>query len=142
MNQETDESALGGLDFSSYIFQLNTQAMITLGSVPNPVTKKYERDLLVAQYLIDLIAMLQKKTKGNLTENEQQLIDNCLYQLRMQYVTAGKAAAEEREKKENETQPAPEETGQQPEQREIQEPGPTEQPRDDNQANQGEDKEP
>ncbi len=77
-------------DFSTFIYSLNTQALLFMGKIPNPISKKYEKDIGTAKYLIDTIDMLSKKTKGNLDENEAKLIENVLYDLRMAYISEKK----------------------------------------------------
>ncbi|MHB8232510.1 MAG: DUF1844 domain-containing protein [bacterium] len=77
-------------DFATFIYSLNTQALFFLGKIPNPVSKKYEKDIGMAKYLIDTIDMLSKKTKGNLDENEAKLIENILFDLRMAYISEKK----------------------------------------------------
>ena len=77
-------------DFATFIYSLNTQALLFLGKIPNPLSKKYEKDISTAKYLIDTIDMLSKKTKGNLDENEAKLIENVLYDLRMAYISEKK----------------------------------------------------
>lgn len=77
-------------DFSTFIYSLNTQALLFLGKIPNPITKKYEKDIDTAKYLIDTIDMLSKKTKGNLDENESKMVENVLYDLRMAYISEKK----------------------------------------------------
>lgn len=74
------------IDFSSFILSLGTQVLMHLGEIPNPITNKKEKELSLAKQTIDLIGMLKEKTKGNLTVNEEQLIENLLYDLRMKYV--------------------------------------------------------
>ena len=78
------------VNFMMFITSLSMQAMMSLGIYPNPVTKKEEKNLDAAKYTVDTIAMLQEKTKGNLTSEESRLIDNILYDLRMKYIEAGK----------------------------------------------------
>ncbi len=73
-------------DFNFFIRTLSLQASIALGLVPNPATNKEEEDLSQAKFLIDTLGMLKEKTKGNLTPEESQLLENVLYELRMQYV--------------------------------------------------------
>ena len=77
-------------DFAAFVYSLNTQALLFMGKIPNPISKKYEKDLGTAKYLIDTIDMLSKKTKGNLDENETKLIENILYDLRMAYISEKK----------------------------------------------------
>ena len=78
------------VNFMMFITSLSMQAMMSLGIYPNPVTKKEEKNLDAAKYTIDTIAMLQEKTKGNLSSEESRLIDNILYDLRMKYIEANK----------------------------------------------------
>ena len=78
------------VNFMMFITNLSMQAMMSLGIYPNPITKKEEKNLDGAKYTIDIIAMIQEKTKGNLTSEESRLTDNILYDLRMKYIEAGK----------------------------------------------------
>jgi len=73
-------------DFNFFITTLSLQASIALGQVPNPVTNKKEEDLDQAKFLIDTLGMLKEKTKGNLNPEENRLLENLLYELRMQYI--------------------------------------------------------
>jgi len=66
------------------------QALAALGEMENPLTKKKELDLEQAKYMIEIIEILQEKTKGNLTSEESQMIEGLLYQLRMLYVSKAK----------------------------------------------------
>ena len=74
--------------FESIVEQYLTHILLSLGAIPHPATGKRTRDLEVAKHYIDTLAILQAKTKGNLTAEEQQLLDNALYQVRMAYVQA------------------------------------------------------
>lgn len=78
------------IDFSFFILSLSSSAMMQMGIIPNPVTKNREKNLDLAKQTIDIIAMLEKKTQGNLTPEEAQFIESILYDLRMQYVEAVK----------------------------------------------------
>ncbi len=82
------EEALPEIDFNSFIFSLSTSALIQLGEIEDPFTQKLGKNLPLAKQTIDLIAMLREKTKGNLTSQEERLIENILYDLRMRYVKA------------------------------------------------------
>ncbi len=61
-----------------------------MGLVENPLTKKKEKDLNQAKYLIDILSILEEKTKGNLTKDEQNYLQSLLYNLRMAYVEYSK----------------------------------------------------
>ena len=75
-------------DFLSFVTTLGMQAASLLGLVPNPEIGKAEKDLPQAKYLIDTLAMLEEKTKNNLSESEAKTLEQLLYDLRMQYVKA------------------------------------------------------
>lgn len=73
-------------DFNFFITTLALQASIALGRVANPTTNKTEEDLPQARFLIDTLGMLKEKTKNNLSKEEDGLLENILYELRMQYI--------------------------------------------------------
>jgi hypothetical protein len=74
-------------DFSFFVSTLALQASIALGAVPEPATNQKQENLPQAKFIIDTLALLQEKTKGNLKEEETGLLENLLYELRMQYVS-------------------------------------------------------
>lgn len=74
-------------DFNLLVTTLSLQASIALGQIPNPTTDKKEEDLAQAKFLIDTLGMLKEKTKGNLNTDEMNLLENLLYELRMQYIS-------------------------------------------------------
>ena len=73
-------------DFGLFLSSLSMQAMMALGELPHPVTGQVQEDLEQARYLIDTLGMLQEKTQGNLTPEEQALLEGVLYELRMKYM--------------------------------------------------------
>lgn len=73
-------------DFSFFITTLSLQASIFLGILPNPTTNKKEQDIVQAKFIIDTLGMLKEKTQGNLTVQETELLENYLYELRLQYI--------------------------------------------------------
>lgn len=77
-------------DFSFFVTTLSIQASIALGTMPNPATKKEEENLNQAKLIIDTLTMLKEKTKGNLGKEEEELLENLLYELRMVYVSKNK----------------------------------------------------
>jgi hypothetical protein len=83
-----EEEALPEIDFNSFIFSISTSALIQLGEIEDPFTKKSAKNLPLAKQTIDLIGMLKEKTKGNLTPQEEKVIESILYDLRMRYVKA------------------------------------------------------
>lgn len=74
------------LDFASFILSLSTQTFIHFGDLADPLTKKVEKNLALAKQTIDLLGLLEEKTRGNLTPDEDGLLKNLLYDLRMRYV--------------------------------------------------------
>ena len=66
---------------------LFTQALMALGRIPNPITKKAHRNLPTARHFIDTLAMLEQKTAGNLTEDERRVLEEIQHQLRMMYMS-------------------------------------------------------
>jgi Domain of unknown function (DUF1844) len=74
------------LNFASFVFSLGTSAMYHFGDFPDPVTKKAERNLEAAKQTIDILGILKDKTRGNLNDDEDRLLESLLYELRMRYV--------------------------------------------------------
>ena len=78
-----------GISFAGFVISLATTAAVHFGDIPDPNTgERQEPDLVAAHQMIDLISLLQDKTKGNLTTDEGKLVDDLLYELRMRYVQA------------------------------------------------------
>jgi hypothetical protein len=77
---------IGEMSFATFMVSLSTQALVHLGEIPDAQSGQFAADLLAAEQLIDLIAMLQDKTRGNLDEGETQLVQSILFELRMRYV--------------------------------------------------------
>lgn len=84
---------LGEASFESLVSMLTTPAMVALGLVPNPATKKAEPQLPMARYLIDLLGVLEQRTKGNRSPEESQALEDTLHSLRMMYVQRSKMTA-------------------------------------------------
>jgi hypothetical protein len=78
--------ALEPVTFSTFVLGLSTQALLHLGEIDSPLTGKTERDLGAAKHVIDILGVLREKTRSNLDQGEQQLLDSVLYDLRMRYV--------------------------------------------------------
>lgn len=74
-------------DFGFFLSSLSMQAMVALGEIPHPATNLAAENLEQAKYFIDLLGVLQEKTKGNLSQEEESLLDGVLYELRMKYVS-------------------------------------------------------
>lgn len=76
--------------FSLFASSLVTQALISLGEVENPFSKRTEKNLDQAKFTIDTLQIIKDKTRGNLTEDEMRLLDTALYDLRMRYIERSK----------------------------------------------------
>lgn len=72
--------------FTGFLSSLMAEALIFMGEIENPITKKKEVNLEHSKYIVDLISLLKDKTKGNLTAEEANSLDNVLYDLRMRYL--------------------------------------------------------
>lgn len=91
MSEQTPEARLPEGDFSSIVHLLAATAMVHLGVVPDSESDEaVTPNLPMAQYHIDMLAMLREKTKGNLVDEEEKLLDSMLYELRLRFVEAGK----------------------------------------------------
>jgi hypothetical protein len=86
--KEADEKdyPLPVINFSTFIFSLNSSALMQLGIIDDPASGKKIKNLPLAKQTIDILGMLEEKTRGNLTEDEENMLKNILYDLRMVYV--------------------------------------------------------
>jgi len=93
MSQKAEPEKEGhgaGVDFPSLLMMFFTTALVHLGEIPDPITKETKQDLGQAQKAIDILSLLETKTKGNLTKEEEGLLQNLLFELRMKYLHAAK----------------------------------------------------
>jgi hypothetical protein len=90
-SEPTRPDCLAPLDFSTFIMSLGSSALVNLGRIAAPGGPKMDVDLKAAKQIIDILAVLEEKTKGNLNESEEKLIRSLLYDLRVQYVDAQKS---------------------------------------------------
>lgn len=74
--------------FASLIVMLSSTALVHLGEVPDPLSGEKKQDLRQAKGAIDLLDLLKEKTRGNLTKEEEGLLEELLYDLRMRYLRA------------------------------------------------------
>ena len=72
--------------FSYVVDTFRSSANISLGKIKNPVTNKIDVNLVQAEYYLDVLSMLQEKTKNNLTEYEEQMLINIVSELRMNFI--------------------------------------------------------
>jgi Domain of unknown function (DUF1844) len=80
------------LTFASFVVGLSTEALALMGEMPHPATGERINDLPGSQQLIDIIGILQEKTRGNLTSDEDTLLEAILFELRMKYVEKARRA--------------------------------------------------
>jgi hypothetical protein len=78
------------IDFASFVLSLATTALAHLGEVPDPATGEKTENLAAAKQMIDILSILEKKTKGNLEPDEDRLLESLLYELRMKYLNKAK----------------------------------------------------
>ncbi len=78
------------INFVNYVSGLGFQAMIFMGEIPNPVTNEMDKNLQQSKFLIDTLVMIREKTKGNLSDQEDGLLNATLYELQLKYVEAVK----------------------------------------------------
>ena len=81
-----EEADYPPVTFSDFIVSLSTSVIYHFGDIPDPISKKAEKNLEAAKQTIDIIGILEQKTRGNLDENEKKLMDAILFELRMRYV--------------------------------------------------------
>jgi Domain of unknown function (DUF1844) len=90
---------MGDLSFTAFVVSLASSAAIHFGDLPDPSTGQLaEVNLDGAAQMIDILALLEEKTRGNLTMEERQVLDQVLYELRLRFVEAssGKPGGEKR----------------------------------------------
>lgn len=85
-SQEAEPEAIEAR-FDLFVSGLAMETLIALGDMPHPTTRKQAANLPHAKYLIDLLGILEEKTKGNLSVEEERLLKDALYQLRMRYLS-------------------------------------------------------
>jgi hypothetical protein len=83
-------TALPQVDFHTFVLSLGSSALLHLGELEVPGAEGPQKDLALAKHTIDVLVMLEEKTRGNLTPAEEKLISSLLYDLRLRYVEATK----------------------------------------------------
>ena len=83
---EEEAAQLPEINFQTFVFSLNASALVQLGVMDDPSTGRKEKNLSLAKQTIDILSMLQEKTEGNLADDEENLLKNILYDLRIRYV--------------------------------------------------------
>lgn len=77
---------LPAVDFLNLVVSMSHSALLHLGDAPDPVSGAREKNLPLARQTIDLLAMLQDKTRGNLSGEEERVLSQAIYDLRMRFV--------------------------------------------------------
>lgn len=75
--------------FEFLVHTLFTQALMALGRIPNPITKQTHVNMATARHFVETLAMLERKTAGNLSADEARLLEEIQHQLRMMVITGG-----------------------------------------------------
>jgi hypothetical protein len=89
--EDVTPQALAPLDFATFILSLASSALVNLGRLPPPDGTEARPDLPAAKQIIDILGVLEEKTRGNLDDSEDKLLKSLLYDLRVQYVDAQRA---------------------------------------------------
>jgi len=86
MSKENDEIFSNLITFSTFILSLNTAALVHLGEIPDPITNKKQVNLTLAKQTIETLEMLREKTKGNLSIDEEKLLQSIIYELKLKFL--------------------------------------------------------
>ena len=90
-HDEPHEHGANGINFAAFVLSLAHTAAVHFGDIPDPVSGETgEANLPAAQQMIDILALIELKTRGNLTAEERQLLDQILYELRLRFIDAQK----------------------------------------------------
>ncbi len=84
--EDKTDFQLPKINFATFIFSLNSSVLLQLGLIDDPATGKKTKNLPLAKQTIDILSMLEEKTQGNLTKDEETMLKNILFDLRMLYV--------------------------------------------------------
>jgi hypothetical protein len=82
------------MDFITFILSMSQTALLNMGCGPHPETGKCDCDLQSAKYTIDILEILQEKTRGNLSGEEERILDRILTELRLMWVQKSRQAKE------------------------------------------------
>jgi len=83
---DDDQGELPPVDFSAFLLSLGSSALVHLGELEHPDHAGTSRNLPLAKQTLDILGMLEEKTRGNLTPDEHRLLEQLLYELRLKYV--------------------------------------------------------
>lgn len=93
--QSDEKVASNEMLFAQIVSMFQVAAMQHMGKIPNPITNEIERDMEQAKISIDILGMFQEKTKGNLSEREEEFLKTALFEAQMNYVDELKRSKEE-----------------------------------------------
>lgn len=79
------------MDFSAFILSLNASSLIHLGEIPDPESRSRNTNIPAAKHTIEILEIIKDKTSGNLDKDEDQLLDDILYNLRLKFLQHAKA---------------------------------------------------
>jgi len=86
IRKQDEKPAYPPINFTNFILSLSTSALFHFGDFPDPVSGKTQKNLPAAKQTIDMLDMINDKTKGNLTEQENNLMQGVIYELKLRYV--------------------------------------------------------
>jgi hypothetical protein len=89
-----EQNQAAPIDFTTFVLSLASSAFVHLGDAPHPESGKVEQNLLLAKQTIDILGMLQEKTQGNLTPEEERFLRSLLSDLRLRYVARSSGRAD------------------------------------------------
>jgi hypothetical protein len=90
----TDAPRHGPVDFGTFVLSLGSSALVHLGEIQHPETPEAKENMLLARQTIDLLAMLEEKTRGNLTGEETRFLSDLLADLRLKFVEKSRGAGQ------------------------------------------------
>jgi len=85
-SEKKETSPLPKVDFNTFVLSLSSTVLVHLGEVNDPASGQPSQDLDLARHTIDMLDMLGKKTQGNLDADEDRLLKNILFEMRMKYI--------------------------------------------------------
>ncbi len=98
MAEKYSQDELNEARFAQLIYSFQGHAMQQMGKLMNPLTGKVEKNMEQAKHSIDMVAMLEEKTRGNLNERERKLLEGVLFDLRMNYLDELKVTEDQEQK--------------------------------------------
>lgn len=91
-----DDDQGSGISFAAFVLSLAHTTAVHFGDIPDPVSGQTSSpNLPAAQQMIDILALLEEKTRGNLTAEERQLLEQIIFELRLRFVEASKSGGDQ-----------------------------------------------